>query len=137
MKKNCSFVVMLVMVLAFGFLLLGCNGKNGKDNSAKTLDDLLEFMSSDFSVTGKGAKAFAMVGAIDGCSVKLDGHIVEIYKYDLKDAGQKTIIDNAKKTNTLSMMTGAIPCVVNGTFVLIGYTNHPEKDKVVSSFQSF
>lgn len=38
-----------------------------------------------------------MVGAIDGCSINLDGSGVEIYKYDLTDPGQKTIINEAKK----------------------------------------
>ena len=113
------------------------NGVLSYDNSSKSINNLLDYFSEIFTVSDKSEKLFGMIGAIDGCGIKLSGSRVEIYKYDIKDPGQKTIIENAIKTNTMIVMGFTFPVLVNGSFVITGYSGHPEKDKLIEIFKTF
>jgi hypothetical protein len=134
MKNN---IITLLTVILLSIVFTGYSKSEINDNSSKTIDDLIQFFSTDFKIDGKHEKYFAMVGAIDGCSINLDGSGVEIYKYDLTDPGQKTIINEAKNKNTLPCFGMALPCIVNGSFILVNYTSHPKKDKVIKKFKNF
>jgi hypothetical protein len=105
------------------------------DNSSKSINDLLEYLSKYFTLSDRSEKFFGMIGAIDGCGIELNGSEIEIYKYDLKDPGQKTIIENAQKTNTMTVMGFTVPVLVNGTFIITNYSDHPEKNKLVEIFK--
>jgi hypothetical protein len=119
------------LVLVFSLVLGSCA------NSEVGIDDLLQFMSNELKVSDMTAKQASAIGASDGYGVELDGSRVEIYKFDMKDEGQKTIINKTKKTNTLSILGSEIPVIVNGSFILFGYAQHPQKDKVVKSFKNY
>jgi hypothetical protein len=107
------------------------------DNSSKSINDLLDCFSKIFVLSDKSEKLFGLIGAIDGCGIKLNGSGIEIYKYDIKDPGQKTIIENAKKTNTMTMIGFTFPVLINGSFVIGGYSDHPDRDKVIEIFRTF
>jgi hypothetical protein len=107
------------------------------NNSHKSIDDLLEHISRSFSVSNKEGMWFQMIGAIDGCRVSVNGSSIEIYKFDINDPGQKTIVENAQRTNTMSMMGITFPVLVNGSFMIVNYTEHPERNNIIEVFRNF
>jgi hypothetical protein len=139
MTKNKFSIIFLGGILLLGLLLPGYDrgGSFANDNSSKSINDLLEYFSENFSVTNKSEKFFEMIGAIDGCGVNLNGFSIEIYKFDIKDQGQKTIIENAQQTHTMSIFGTTFPVLVNGSFVICSYTGHPERTKIIEIFEEF
>jgi hypothetical protein len=137
MNKTYFLRKTLFVFLMFLFVFVSCNAQN-KSNSKKTIDDLLKYLSNDFEVTIENIiPLFSIIGAIDGRNVYLDRSMVEIYKYDLSDKRQKAIIDEAEKTGIMTIIGRANPVVVNGSFILISYIDHPEREKLISSFMNF
>jgi hypothetical protein len=110
---------------------------SSNDNSSKSIDNLLEYFSKEFSVSDKIEMWFQMIGAIDGCVATLNGSSIEIYKFDNNDLGQKTILENAQKTHTLSVLGMTMPVLINGTFIIVNYADHPEKKKLIEAFEKF
>lgn len=133
MKQMKLVLVSVLVVLAMG-MVMSCGGK---DNSKKSVDDLINHFEKNFTVSDKDTVFYQMLGAVDGCRIDLNGETVSIYKFDSKDSGGKTILANAKKTSTLSFMGMQMPVMVNGSFVIAEYESFPDKNKLKSVFSKF
>ncbi|MDD4923968.1 MAG: hypothetical protein PHF74_03935 [Dehalococcoidales bacterium] len=108
------------------------------ENNIKSIDDLIIFfISRGLSVEGKNEKNYQLIGAADGCGLIISGEAIEIYRYDLDDPGQNTIITNAKNSNTISFWGLTFPCYVNGSFLLVNYYDNLNKDAIIAAFTSF
>lgn len=133
MKKVFAGMMALCLVL-----ITACGESSGKNNSAKSIDDLLVFFkNSGVTVSEKEDFWFQMTGAIDGCRTKLDGASVEIFKFDSATKGGKTILQNAERSGTFPSVLGMqIPCLVNGSFIIVPQGGG-QQEKVVSIFKKF
>ena len=127
----------ILSIFFFSFLLVVLFNSCNKDNSSKSIDDLIQYFSKNFQVSSKSEKLYQMIGAIDGCGIKINGNSVEIYKFDINDKGSKNILKNIESTNTFTVLGMTFPAIVNGSFVLSSYNNHPDKDKIIESFSNF
>ena len=115
----------------------GNNNISIRNNSHKSIDDLLEYFSNYFSVSDKEWMWFQIIGAIDGCRVNINDSSIEIYKFDINDPGQKIIIENALNTNTMSVMGMTFPALANGSFLIVNYTSHPDRNNLMEIFKNF
>ena len=112
-------------------------GPQDRDNNARSIDDLVKhFASRGLSVGARSTKFYGMVGASDGAAVEILGDEVELYKYDLTDPGQRSIVGRARAEGTMTLI-GTVPVRVNGSFILAGYQDHAEKARILEAFQAF
>ena len=115
----------------------GNNNLSIRNNSHKSIDDLLDYFSGFFSVSNKEGMWFQMIGAIDGCRVNINDSSIEIYKFDINDPGQRTIIENALSTHTISIMGMTFPVLASGSFIITNYSLHPEMNRIMEIFREF
>jgi hypothetical protein len=131
MKKTyLTFFFFLLSVLVYPQI-------SNKDNSSQSINDLLVYFSSDFTVSQWYNIPYHTLNAVHGCLVFLNGHRIELYKYNLMDPEQNSIVENAKKTGTIEYSGITIPAFVNGSFILLSYEDHPERKKVIDMFYNF
>ena len=134
--KNIRIKIIITALILCAFVAV-CDKASAQDNSRKTIDDLLEHFSRYFSVSERSEMWFFIIGAIDGCYVRLNGYSIEIYKFDKNDPGQRAILENIQKTNTLNVLGMIHPVLINGSFIITSYTGHPEREKINRIFQEF
>jgi hypothetical protein len=83
MKQTFFALTVLFSVIIFS----GCKMNSNKE---KTLDDLLSHFKSNGFVGEKSSKAFAFIGATDGCLYSNEDISVEVYKFaDSKNMWEK------------------------------------------------
>lgn len=99
-----------------------------------SLEDVVNhFEKQGFEVGEKTFKAAEMIGAADGFGIELDGEQIELYSYDADSPALQEIQDNG----SYNMDGFVLPAIPNGTVVLMRYDGHPEKDKVIETFNNF
>jgi uncharacterized protein YecT (DUF1311 family) len=130
-----KIIEMLVRVLFVVFILSGC-GKTGPDT--RTIDGLIEhFKQSGLMVTGKSGKSAEMLGASEGAGIEIFGKGVEVYRYDVAKEAQKLTLEKIAKEKSITFFSIVAPAKLNGGFVMIGYDEHPEKEKILKAFESW
>ena len=75
--------------------------------------------------------------ASNGCSLTIDGAKVEVYLYDVAIKRQKAKLEKVKKNNKIRVLSLNIPAVVNGGMIMLTYSNHPNKAKIIRAFKKF
>lgn len=115
--------------IVFALLIVGaCSEKT--QATPKHLDNLVTyFENKGYKLDGKSDKYYAMIGAINGFGININGHSVELYEFD--PSKQNPILDTVKKTGNLE----GSPAVVNGVFLLVEHDNSTEMDKIVKTFE--
>lgn len=135
MNKFHNTFASVVLMLILSFVCIACG--SSKDNSKKTIEDLLEHFSKTFEVSDEDEIYYDMIGAIDGCRVDLDDETIVVLKFDVSDAGGKSLLKDIQSKNILKMGVLTFPAAVNGSFA-VGYpSDFSEKDKLLKSFNSF
>ena len=130
-----KIIEMLVGVLFVVFTLSGC-GKTEPDT--RTIDGLIEhFKQSDLIVTGKSGKSAEMIGASEGAGIEIFGKDIEVYRYDVAKEAQKLTLEKIAKEKSITVFSIVAPAKLNGGFVMIGYDEHPEKEKILKAFESW
>jgi hypothetical protein len=109
------------------------------DNNDKTINDLITFFKlNGFEITKiEKEDSYTTYGASDGYSFFINGSSVVIYKYDITEKGQKTILDKVEKDGLLTAFGMSFPVQTNGCFVIHDYQEHPEKKKILEVFHKF
>jgi hypothetical protein len=106
----------------------------------KSLSDVVTyFKSQGYQVGEVSTKAFQMLGAKDGFGITINGKPIELYQFDPNSTNadaQKNLKD-AQTIGKVSMSGFSIPVISNGDFVLMHYSDHPDKDKIIETFKSF
>ncbi len=107
-------------------------------NNDKSITDIIgHFKESGLNVGKVSSKFSQMVMASDGAGIEIDGREVEIYKYDLNKADQKLTLEKIKKENKIELMGIVVSAKVNGSFVMINYSEHPQQAKLIDIFMNF
>jgi len=91
------------------------------------------FESNGYSIGEKSVKAFEMVKATEGFGIEVNGANVEFYSYDPNSEALKEIQSSGK----YNMDGFEIEAVANGNIVMMGHQFHPEKDKIIETFNSY
>ncbi|MCR5622690.1 MAG: hypothetical protein K6G18_12680 [Treponema sp.] len=135
MNKFRVLLVVVASILVISLSFMSCG--SSKDNSQKTIEDLLEHFSKTFEVGEEYELFYQAAGACDGSDVDLDGETVFILKFDINDAGSKSTLKEVKSTNTLKVGGLTFSAAVNGSFVVCYTSDFSEKEKLLKSFNSF
>jgi hypothetical protein len=77
--KKLSFISFILLVILATY---SCSTTGNKD---KTIDELITHFNKNEIIGEKNTKAFALIGAIDGCSYNSEEFSIEIYKFSEPD----------------------------------------------------
>jgi hypothetical protein len=80
---------------------------------------------------------YEMIGASDGYVFNLNDNSIEVYKYNITDKGQKAIFEKIEKEGMISPLGIMSSAQTNGSFIIVGYQDHPEKKKILECFHNF
>ncbi len=117
-------------------------GKNillGETPSKVSLTGVLDyFKKNGLNIGGKTVKAASMIGAKDGFGISINGSNVEIYEFDPNSKDELAVANlKAAKDGYIEIVGIKFNVVLNGNIILVGYDEHPDKDKIVELFKKY
>lgn len=141
LSRRPSGVIIFVLTATVGLLLLsGCNSIFGpaKSNNDKTINDLIDHFRDD------GLKIDAVVPfprAITRCKatagIKISGVMVGVFQFDKRRQKAAAKIDKFEEQGFVYISGNQYPALVNGSFLIIGYHENPQRELLIKSFESF
>lgn len=131
MKKT-LFILPILVGIFF------CSCTKGTVNNTKTINDLISyFKQNGLKVDNVDVMMFQIIGASDGKRMNINNTEIEVYKFDSDDKGQQTILNDIEKTGTINVLNMKEPAIINGSFIIISYEDHPDKQKIIQLFKKF
>ena len=116
----------------------GCSTTSGKKIDTRTLEQLfIHFRKCGLHVEKSFPVEYRAVLASDGIVSIINGVRVEIYVYNQNNKTQNNKLRKITKKGEINVLAVPVPVVVNGHFVMMTYSRHPNKYKVVEAFKSF
>ena len=133
-KGVTSLLCLLAALLSLAFVGAGC--QSGNDD--KDLGILLTHISASGvkidSFSGLDPEpAHAEIAVI----AKIAGRDVGFYKYNLKRKKDREHLEKIKEKGWVGIAGKKFSVAINGSFIMIDYESNPEKDKLLSAFNSF
>jgi hypothetical protein len=127
-----------LLVLAAALLLGGCALFSAKDNNDLSMLDVIDHLrKSDLQIDEIQPTIYTVIGAEDGCALFIAGAKVEIYRYDIRRPKIKEKLERIAQTGQITILGIDFPAEVNGSFVMLTYTQHPKRDEIVRVFRKF
>ncbi len=127
------------MAAAAGCILLlfavSCNSM--KDNSDRTLQELVNHMTTQVGGTVDGKVFTAPVKAVDGICIRVEGREVFLYQYDPSLKKQKHKLEQIRKSGMLYINGIPFKAAVNGCFVMIEHETNIKKKELLHAFENF
>ena len=111
-----------------------------KQEQSKSLSGIVNhFKDNGFIVGDVHTKAFEMLGAVDGFGIDVDGEQIEFYLFDRTSANEETLknLEDAEVLGKINMSGFSIPAKINEDIILLRYDEHPNKDKVIETFNNY
>lgn len=110
----------------------------GEAPETRTLMDLIDYFDSVGLAPDKiQPTRYQTLVATNGCALYIQGAKVEVYLYDVSIKAQKRKFETIKKNNKIQVLALQIPVAINGAMVMLTYSQHPNKAKIVRAFKKF
>jgi hypothetical protein len=119
------------------FSLTACSIFTTSNNHLK-IEDLVEHLvSKGVEVQQVQALEPKVVGASRAFAVTIAGKEVGIYKFDINLKKHEEKLARIKAEGYVFVLGLKFPAVVEGSFLLIGVNDNPEKNKILNALESF
>ena len=129
----------ILMTLLLSILpLAGCVTESYPPQEKRTLMNLFNYFT-DCGLKPEKIQptVYEALLASRGCIIWIQGAKVELYIYDTENKIQREKLAKIKKTHKIKVLDMYIPAVVNGGMVMLTYSQHPNKAKIVRAFKKF
>lgn len=138
-KINCSYRLPLFIFTISSILLLSsCASTSSLTKETRNLLDLVDYFdNSDLKPEKIQPTRYRTLLASAGCAMFIQGAKVEFYIYDISDPKQKRKLKKIIKNNKIRVLSLDIPVAVNGGIVMLTYSDHPNKAKIIRAFKRF
>lgn len=140
MVKPVKVVNIAAYSLFISFLLIFSSGcQTAKpDNNSKNIWDMVEFfMQKGIRIESMQPLLTAPLNCKQAVALKIAGRQIGLYKYNTRWKKAKKRLAKINKEGHVFILGRKIDAIVNGSFVMIDYTNNKEKEKLVDAFTSF
>lgn len=77
------------------------------------------------------------LGAQRRVRLSVDAQMFEILQFDMSNVEQAARLDQIRQSGTMEIDGSPQPVEVNGNFVLAGYADHPDRDRLARTFHGF
>lgn len=150
------FIIIMVALAAGIYFIINNKGKKSTMTSTESQKSITErtekekeitiedfktkLEESGLTISDTIQKSAELIGAEEGIGYEIDGTVIEVYKFNENSTDDltKTNIESAKKDGKINMATFNMTLNVkyNKGLCLIGYENHPDKEKILEVFNS-
>lgn len=129
---------LLIFSISSLLLLSSCMSTPSLTKETRNLLDLIDyFENSDLNPEKIQPTRYRTLLASAGCAMFIQGAKVEFYIYDISDPRQKRKLEKIIKNNKIRVLSLDIPVAVNGGIVMLTYSEHPNKAKIIRAFKRF
>ena len=122
---------------AFILLIAAVSCNTIKDNSDRSLAELVSHMAAQVGGTVEGKIFTPPVKASDGISMRVEGREVFFYQYDLSMKKQRQKLEQIHKSGMLYINGIPFKAAVNGCFVMIDHETNIKKKELLHAFENF
>ena len=130
--------VILITLLLSILPLASCVTESYPRQESRTLMDLCNYFTKCGLKPDKiQPTVYEALRASRGCLIWIQGAKVEVYIYDTEIKKQRAKLAKIKKNHKIRVLDMNIPTVVNGGMVMLTYSQHPNKAKIVRAFKKF
>lgn len=137
MRDMSEIMNRIAVAAAAFFLLFSVSCASIKDNSDRSLQELVSHMISRVGGTVEGKVFVVPVKALDGVSIRVEGREVFLYQYNPKLKKQKHKLDLIRKNKELYINGIPFKAAVNGCFVMIEHETNIKKKELLTAFEQF
>ncbi|HCE47048.1 MAG TPA: hypothetical protein DET40_26165 [Lentisphaeria bacterium] len=137
MGTSMKHILHLLVITSVLILAAGCFSFRKENNDRNIVQMVEHLKKSGMAVDSVQPTLFDVIRAQDGISMKIDGADVQIYKYDTTVEAQKEKIERIRQKGIITILGVEFPAKVNGSFIMLKYSGHPEEPKLVEAFESF
>jgi hypothetical protein len=133
--RRCRWLPLVAATLA---LLAGCALFSAKSNNDRSLLDVIEhFRQSGLQIDEIQPTIYTAVLADDGCALFIEGAKVEVYRFDLNVPKIRQRVERVAKSGQITIFGIDFPAEVNGSFIMLTYSQHPKVPDIIEVFDRF
>jgi hypothetical protein len=130
MKKIYFFFLFLFLIV-----LSGCSFSSNNDRSF--WDVIKHFESSGVHVKAVNPLSTLQVKAAAAYAFTIGDRQVGVYKYDSNNKKHKERLLRVDETGVFYVVGICYKAIRNGSYILIDFENHPQKQEIISAFETF
>ena len=133
----------MITFSAFAALFLlyftGCQSLDSQLlNDKRTIPQLIEHLRKSGLKIDKIQKVrYQAILASDGRVMVVNGANVEFYTYDVTKEYQKEKLKKVRKHGYIEILGYKIPAITNGKFIMLTYSENPNKALIMRAFKKF
>jgi len=127
-----------IITISLFFLFSGCRSMPEDLLDTRTIPQLIEHLKeSGLKIEKVQHVRYQAVLASDGRVMVVDGCNVEFYAYDMNEEYQRDKLRKVRKHGYIVVLGYKIPAITNGRFIMMTYSENPNKIKVIRAFRNF
>lgn len=130
-KKSLQILLLFISVL----FLSGCSISNNNDRPF--FDVIQHFERSGVHVESVNPLDTRQVKAVWAYAFTIGERQVGVYKYDSMNQKHKEKLLRVDETGVFYVVGIRFSAIRNGSYILIDYEQHPQKDEIVKAFKTF
>ena len=145
--KNCrqltinhfaGVIIFICMVATPLFFTTGCQSTSQKMLETRTIDQLILHLKESGLKIDKLMRnvRYQAILASDGAVIIIEGANVEFYLYDINIDYQREKLAKIKKQGYIKVLGTHVPAITNGQFIMLTYSDSPNKIKSIRAFQN-
>jgi hypothetical protein len=137
-KRDTGALVIPLLTLIIVLIFNGCASVPDEMRDDRTIPQLIEHLKkSGLKINKTKNVRYQALLASDGKVMVVEGANVEFYLYDMKEDYQRKKLEKIKKHGYIMVLGYKIPAITNGKFIMLTYSENPNKIKVIRAFRDF
>jgi hypothetical protein len=126
------------LTISLLLILNGCQSVPEELVDNRTIPQLIEHLrKSGLKINSIKNVRYQALLATDGRVMVVEGANVEFYAYDMNEEFRRKKLRKIKKHGYILVLGYKIPAITNGKFIMLTYSENPNKIKVIRAFKSF
>ena len=124
-----------IFLMAAAVVSAGCAFSRNNDRSF--WDIIKHFESCGVHVTSVNPLSTLQVKAAAAYAFTIGERQIGVYKYDSNNSKHKEKLERVDETGVFYVVGIRYKAIRNGSYILIDYEKHPQKDAIVKAFETF
>ena len=138
-NRLASVAIFALIFTSSSIFLPGCVSTSAEMQDTRTIDQLIKHLQDSGLKINQIMRnvRYQAILASDGVVMKVEDANVEFYLYNMNIDYQKKKLLKVKKQGYIMVLGNKIPAITNGHFIMLTYSENPNKVKVIRAFENF